>query len=460
MKRYLLALIFVSAVAATLVGCGGGSSSTNNTAQGAAFITGEDTPLPSVLAFNITVNSITLSNGSTSVSVLSTPTTVDFARLVGMRALLAFSTVPAGTYTSATISFASPVISYLDTGTTPPGVGTINGSLTAATVTVPFTRSMVVSANGLTGLHLDFNLRQSLQVDALGQVTGVVDPHIVLKPVAPTDDDAQVTDLRGGFVSSNVAGNSFVIQRPGGRQITIDVNTATTFSPVGNSLATLASPAVIEVDGQVQSDGSILASTVEVVAVTHAFVAGRIINVNPSTGPAQTVTILVGEEVPDLAGIQVGLPLTLNVSSVQNYDIRLLNTWISSFLFNGSSMVVGQRIGIGGTLDTTQNPVAFVPARIVLRRQGVEGDFVQGSVVVNNAPNGGTFQIQNNGLLGYLLGAPLDVSTANSSVFVNVNGLAGLQAGGAMKLATAGLILKDTTTGKPRMYAHYIKVLQ
>ncbi len=463
MKRYLTAFIAVLAVTITLIACGGGSSSNNPVvAQGNVFLTGEDTPLPSVLAFTVTINKITVNNASGSATVLATPTTVDFARLVGLRTLLGFNSVAPGTYNSATIELANPVISYLDLGVTPPGVGTINGtftpsSSTTTTITVAFARPMIVTENGLSGLHLEFNLRQSLKLDAAGQLTGVVDPHLNLKPVAPKDDDALITDLRGGLVSVNVAGNSFVIQRPGGRQITIDVDSATTFNG-GNSLSTLAAPAVIEVDGRMQNDGSVLATSVEVVATMHAYVAGRIINVNPSSGPAQTVTILVGEEVPDMAQVQVGLPLTVNVSQVQDYDIRRLDNWFTSFLFSNTSMVVGQRIGIGGTLDTTTNPATFVPRRIVLRRQGVVGDLVLGSVVINNG-NQGSFKIQNNSLFGYLLGGPLDVSTSNTTRFFNVNGLAGIQAGGAMKLATWGLILKDNTTGDPRMYAHGVAAL-
>ncbi len=465
MKRFATGLILAAGLLLAMIACGGGSSQTpgKGIAPGAVFVTGEDTPLPSVLAFNVSIDKITLTDGSNTVTALSIPQTVDFARLVGLRTLLSFDQVAAGTYTSATVTLSSPVISYLDLSQTPPGVGTIQGSFTGSdpkstTVTVALSRPLVVTSNGLAGLHMEFDLRQSLPLDATGQVTGAVNPQINLKPVAPTDDDAQITDLRGSLVSVNVSGNSFIIQRPGGRQITIDVASSTVFQPASASLSTLTTPAVIEVDGTVQNDGTVLATSVEVVAVQRAYVAGPIINVNPSSGPAQTVTILVTEEFPDQAGVQVGFPLTLDVTGVQDYDIRRVNNWFASFLFNNTNMVVGQRIGIGGTLDTAVTPAVFVPKRIVLRRQGVEGDLVAGSVTVTSG-NQGTFQLQNNGLFGFLLGAPLDVSTSNATVFVNVSGLGGLMTGGNMKLVTFGLILKDSTTGKPRMYAHYVRVL-
>jgi uncharacterized protein DUF5666/uncharacterized protein DUF4382 len=457
MKRFLL-LAIVSALLSIGIGCGGSGSSqpsTNPSQTAAVFITGEDAPLPSVLAFNVTLTSITLNNGSTSVSVLSTPTTVDFARLLGLRTLVGFNSVPPGTYTSATINLSTPLISYLDLTTNPPSVGTIKGTLTNANVTAALVKPLVVGNNGLAGLHMEFDLRQSLQLDGTGQVTGVVNPQIDLKPVMAGDADAQITDLRGGLVSVNVAGSSFVIQRPGGHQVPIVVNSQTHFNGSWN-LSNMASPAFVEVDGTIEADGSVLASGVEVLATTHAFLSGRIVNVSPSVGPAETITLLVGEEMPDVPSIPVGFPVTLDVSQVTDYQICFFDNWFTSMLFNNTSLVVGQRVFVGGTLDATGN--SLIPERISLRRQGVEGDLVQGSVNITSG-NRGSFELQNNFLMGYLLSGPLTVQTGDLTLFVNVNGLAGLESGGAMKLRVHGLILKDSTTGNPQLWAGRVRVL-
>ncbi|HYL14510.1 MAG TPA: DUF5666 domain-containing protein [Terriglobales bacterium] len=456
MKRPLFFLMLLAVLAVTLLGCGGtGSSQPGNASQAAAvFITGEDAPLPSVLAFNVTVTGITLNSNSTSVPALTSATTIDFARLLGLRTLVGFNTVQPGTYTSATINLSAPQISYLDMTTTPPSVGTVSGTLTTSSVTVAFPQPLVVRSSELAGLHMEFDLRQSLQLDGTGQVTGVVNPHIDLKPVVASDPDAQITDLRGGLVSVNVAGSSFVIQRPGGHQLTIVVNSKTQFNGSW-SLSNLAVPAFVEVDGTVQADGSILASGVEVVAATHGFLSGRIVNVNPSSGPAQTITLLVGEEMPDIASIPVGFPVTLDVSQVTDFRLCFFDNWFTNILFDNSSMVVGQRIFVGGTLDANNN---FVPQMISLRRQGVEGDLVQGSVNIISG-NRGSFQIQNNSLMGFLLNGSLTIQTGNATLFVNVNGLPGLQSGGAMTLRVHGLMLKDQTTGNPQLWAGRVRVL-
>ena len=456
MKR-LGSVCVVLAIALALAGCGGGASSSGGgfqSGQGAVFVTGEDAPLPSVVAFNITLDTVTLNNSSGSVQILTQPTTVDFARLVGMRSLLGFNTVAPGTYTSATITMASPVISYLNIGTTPPTVNTLNGTLTSSTVTVSFAHPMVVDQNGLAGLHMDFDLRQSLQTDTAGQITGAIDPHIFLQTVRASDDDGQITDLNGGLASVNLANGSFVMQRIGGFEVTVDVNAQTEFNGSW-SLSSLAAPAFVSVEGTVQADGSILASEVEVVSTSHAFVSGRILAVNPTTGPVETVTMFVGEELPTISSIPADSVVTLDLSQVSHYDICFFDNWFTNILFNNSSLVVGQRIFVGGGYDGT----TFTPQMISLRRQGVVGDLVQGSVNITSG-NTGSFQLQNNFLLGYVLGAPLTVQTGTGTRFVNINGLAGLETAGSTNLVVRGLILKNQTTGAPQMWAHRVRVLQ
>src|SRR5262249_44014926 len=381
-------------IASAAIGCGGGGSTNNlsSTQSASVFVTGGDAPLPSVLSFNVTLTSLKL-DGTT--ELLTAPTTLDFARLLGLRTLLGFNTVPAGTYNNLTISMSDPAITFLDLTTTPPSASNITGTfkdsggnnVPSTTFSVALTKPLTVGSSGLAGLHFDFNLRNSIAVDNTGAITGVINPQIKVKPVAQSDPDAEVNDLIGGVVSVNTAANSFVLQRIGGHNITIDVNASTNFS--GNTtLATLPNPAVLEVDGMVQADGSILAESVEVVCTEKAFISGRIIAVNPTAGPVQTLSILVGEELPDVPNIAVGTVSTIDVSQVTKYNIRLLDNWLSSFIFNNTMLVPGQRIAIGGSINSTTN--AFVPSHIILRRQGVVGDLVLNSVTINSG-NAGSF---------------------------------------------------------------------
>src|ERR1700756_5586108 len=102
MKRSLLIALVLAVVA--MVGCGSSSSNQNSqNSPGAVFVTGEDAPLASVVSFQLTLNSVVLNGKNNSPQVVSN-TTVDFARLIGLRSPLAFSSVPADTSDSATIT--------------------------------------------------------------------------------------------------------------------------------------------------------------------------------------------------------------------------------------------------------------------------------------------------------------------------------------------------------------------
>jgi hypothetical protein len=446
-----------AALLATIVLVGCASNSSNPASSGAqpanVFVTGEDAPLSSVVSFQLTINSITLNGQNNSPQVISTPTTVDFARLLGLRSPLAFSSVPADTYSSATFVLATPVISYVDMTQNPPALNTINGTLAQApdTLTVNFPTPMVVGSNGLAGLKVELDIRQSVPVNGAGQVTGVVNPVLYLKATKASDPDGQITDLMGGLASVNAAGNSFVIQGPYGRQLTVDVNSSTQFNS-GWSINNLATPAFVGVQGAFQADGSLMASGVEVITTARSFLSGRVLAVtNNGSGQAQQITLWVGETGADMVA-DVDTIQTIDVSQVSTYDVCFLNGPVTDAVFNDSTVIVGQRIFMGGSYAGN----VFTPTMISLRLQGVYGMFVPASVTLSNG-NAGSFLLSNQGLVGYSAGGPVTVNTFNATVFFNLTGLNQLQSTTtAIPLVTRGLLLKDPVSGNPEVYAGWV----
>lgn len=456
MKKFL---VFGVLLALTIVGQGCGSNSSSNlnsNAQpGAVFMTGEDAPLASVVGFVVTLNSVTLNgNDGSAAPVITSPITVDFARLVGLRAPLAFNSVPQGTYVSATFVLANPIIDWIDWTANPPAMGspingTFPGNQNPYTVTVNFPTPMNVTSNGLAGLRMEMDIKDSVAVDNNGQVTGAVNPVIHVKATKASDPDGKITDLTGGLVSVNAAGNSFVLQGPYGRQRTIEVDSNTTFNS-GWSINNLAAPAFLNVQGRFQADGSLMADSVEVITTAHSFVSGRVLQVvNNNAGQAQQVTMWVGETGADLVN-DVDTIQTINISAVSTYEICFTDGLVQNALFNSTSVEVGQRIFIGGDFA---NPT-FTPTMISLRRQGFYGTFIPGTVTVNSG-NNGSFEISNNGLIGFAVGGPVTVNTFNFTKFED--GLTGL---GQLQTTTTdvpmimrGLFLKDPNTGTPEVYA-------
>ena len=449
MKRTLLCALALAMAALTGCGANNGSQISQQN-SGSLFVTGEDAPLSSVVSFQLTLNSVTLNGAKNTPQVVSN-TTVDFARLIGLRSPLSFNSVPADTYQSVTITMSTPVISYVDMTQNPPALNTINGTLPANpfTVTVNLPSPMVVSTNGLAGLRMDMDIHQSVAVDGNGNVTGSVNPVFYVKATKASDPDGQITDLMGGLVS--VSGNSFVMQGPYGRQLTIDVNNSTQFNS-GWNINNLAAPAFVAVQGAFQADGTLLATAVEVITTAHSFVSGRILQVIANnSGQAQTVTMWVGETGADMVN-DVDTIQTFNIGAVTQYDVCFMNGPLTNMVFNDTAMVIGQRIFIGGSYSGG----VFTPAMISLRLQGVYGTFVPASVTITNG-NTGSFELTNNGLVGYSAGGPVTVNTFGFTFFYDLTGLDQLAATGTnIPLVTRGLLLKNPVSGTPEMYAGFV----
>jgi len=281
-----------------------------------------------------------------------------------------------------------------------------------------------------------------------GQIA--VTPVVDVMAVSASDDLGQITEFAGNIVSVNSAANTFVMQGPYGFQETIDVNSSTLYNG-SNSLSSLMANGIVSVEGTVQADGSILASAVELITTDKAFISGRILAVNP--GPI--VTMFVGEEIGTSATIPVDSIYTVDLSQVSTFDICFIDNWFTSELFGPSSLVAGQRIFVGGTYQSS----TFTPDMVSLRRQGVVGALVQGSVNIT-AGNQGNFQMQNDALMSYSAGGPFSVYTVDKTVFVNINGLSGLQSAGATNLIARGLVFYNPATQKPIVWAHRVRVLQ
>jgi hypothetical protein len=460
MKQPLLCALLL-ALAAT-IGCGGASNSNQSLSQnttGAVFVTGEDAPTSSVVGFNVTIDSITLNNSSSTVSAVSTPEAVDFARLMGLRTLLGFNTIPQGTYTSVTFTFENtnpaPVISYVDLTTTPPSVEMVKGSFSPTTVTIPFPSGapLVVSNNGLAGLHIDFDVNDSLLTSG-GQITGEINPVINIAAVSASEELGEITEFTGNVVS--VGSSSFQMQGPYGMPRTIDVNSNTQYNG-SNSLGTLTPNAIVSIIGVVQADGSLLAKCVELITTDKAFISGRVLAVNPTSGPVTSVTMWVGEELGTSGVIPVDTVATINLSGVSTYDVCFFDNFLTNQVFNNTALVVGQRILIGGTVSGS----TFTPDMVSLRRQGVFGALVSGSVTVSGGTgsNLGYFEMQNDALMTYSAGGAFTVYTGNATVFENIDGLSGLASAGTPNLIARGLVFKDQTTSKPVVVAGRVRVL-
>jgi hypothetical protein len=458
-------LVLAMAVAS---GCGGGASNSSSASaqqeSGSVFVNGTDAPLPSVLSFQVDVTGMTVSDGTNPpVSVLNGTQTIDFAKLNGLHTLLDINTIPAGTYTSVTVTLANPEIVYLNvtnpqtTPPTRPTVTTLNGTsspavtLTQSSVTMSLSNPLTVSAGDIIGLSFDFDLRHSIQVDSNGNFTGVVNPTLNLNAVTPSDSNAYIDDFVAGVVSATGT-SSFLIQGPHGHQFTVNVNDQTEWE-TNESISNLTSTSIVEISGTIDvTSGAILADTVAILSQNSFYAGGLITYVDPATGAANDFDLYVRAVLPSGTGFQSGQISTIDLNGTENYFIYWWHNKFTSFLFNSSLLVPGQHVSIGGPFTNG----AVTVQRVVLRHEGHNGAWVIGSTDVGAS----TFQFNSNGLAGVLFNGPITVYCTPFTVFKGgLTGLGSLTGTAAMNLRVVGLVLKDPISGQPVFVAHSVEQL-
>ncbi len=283
----VLALLAASLLAA---GCGGLSQSSTTVSPqavtGSTFVVGTDAPVESVTSFAVQVQNITASDGTNTVSLISGSPTVDFARFNGLQTLLDMNDVPVGSYSNVTITLGTAMIGYLDTSTTEPTIKTQPATLTTSTINVTLAKPLVVAQAGApVGLHLDFDLRKSIQVDSNGQITGTVKPTFNVNSVNNNDKGAYIDEFDTAVVSVNAGAQSFVIQGPHGRQFTVNVNGQTEWDG-SVTLSDLTSSSIVQISGSLdRADATIDADEVAILSQNGFYAAGQVTYVNPASGP-------------------------------------------------------------------------------------------------------------------------------------------------------------------------------
>jgi Domain of unknown function (DUF4382) len=458
-----LGALFLFLPLAFVISCGGGPSSiaTGTPAEGATVYTlGTDASptMPNIVSFVATVSGATLSDGSITADLTTTPQTLDFAKLSGLHTLLDLNTVPPGTYTTVNIMLGAATISWLDTSAVATGgapvVSTTTPTLTVSNVPVTLDKPLTLNGGDTVGLFVDFDLAKSISIDGSGNVT--VNPTFNIRALGANDVQREIDCFFASFVSAS--GNTFVIQGPHGRQFTVSTDSNTFFGP-NDGLASFTTNTILSVSGTIDpATHDIDADEVLVVSTDNFFADGLNTFVSPAPGPATSLQVFVRSELPEGAGLTLGGISTFGLNGSEIYRIGNINLPITTLLFNQSSLTPGQRVAIGGALDTSTSPPGLAVHRVILQRQGQEGSWVSGSTVVSSG-NAGSFTLMDNDLAGVLLPSPLTVMTTNATFFINMSGLSTLTGTNPINLRVVGHVLIDPATSQPVFVARSVELI-
>jgi hypothetical protein len=446
-----------------MAGCGAGSASGlgSQPQPASVFTVATDASLPSVVSCQLTVNSVTLANGTTNVNVLSTPVLEDFAKLNGLHDLLDLNSVPTGTYTSATLTLGNTAsIGYIGTTANPPAIHTLTGNLSQTTVTVQLKKPFTLNSADLVGLRMEFDIAASLATDGTGQITGAVNPTFHMQLLNATDANVSIDDFHGGYVGTS-GSNSFTMQGPRGRQWTVTSDNNTDFE-TGDQMGSFTTNSIVDVSGQINPvTHAIDATEVSLLSTDKFLMGGLFTSIIPPSGAATAADLYIRSELPAVSGINPGQITTFTLDGSEVYKIANVPITLTALLFNDTSLAAGQHVEVGGILQTVGGVTTLVPHRIVLARQGQSGAWVPGSTLIT-AGNNGSFQLTDNSTAGVLLPSPLTVLTTSGTTFVNLTGLSALSGSASIPLRVVGLILIDNndpyTHGRaPVMVARYVE---
>lgn len=391
---------FVSAKSCTLVAAGGfllslmGCSSNGAATSTAplsvnsapAILTVTDAPLANILSAQVTISSVALtpSGGTSPVTILTTPTTVELSGLNGIQEPLDIGSLPQGTYATLTASVSSVLVTYVN------GSGqTVTASATIASPTVTITLNPALTVNSTAGvdLHLAYNLASAFSINGN---TVTFTPAVTAASGSIDSENAgqRQVEVTGPVVS--ISNTSLVVtSADSGRQFTFALNSSTQF-PMGTSAGSILPGAIVHVQGQVQSDGSFLASSVSLESgQASGGSSGK--QVDGGKGIVTTVSLSGGmlsgfSFVPreSFGGMQTNSTVTALVSSATTFVVPMdaLNVGVPANSLTAASLFAGQSVSVTGAVG---NSGTLNAAQVTLAGQGTMG--VLTAIPQGSAPN-------------------------------------------------------------------------
>jgi hypothetical protein len=274
----LLSVLAIVIFGGSLTGCNsqmGGTPPPVGNTQVVVLLT--STANDQLSGFGISLGSIALTDNTGKLTTIFTGadpqfgTGVEWMHLNGASEPLVTVSVARGVYTAATVKVDGCAFTSIDffnqtINTSTYAQGLCGQGTGTATVNLP---SPITVTGSVMGLSLDLQAPQSFTLIGEGtNATYTISPTFNLSAVSiapqPTDEtNGKVIGVAGQVMSINANGNSFTARTPDGALLTVSSNTNTAYQGVA-AFTSLSANLLVNFDAAVQSDGSLLATRVEV----------------------------------------------------------------------------------------------------------------------------------------------------------------------------------------------------
>ncbi len=366
----VLSVAILSLILAAVMGCSGNSSTNSNPPPPQGFAAGSislhDMPPMgvTVLAFRATVTGIAMQPGN--VSLLNTPMTLEMTQLQGMSAYMGTVSVPAGHYTSMTITLANPRMTFLNDSGGTMGMGGMMGGTNCANGQIcQFSPTMMASSVTLSGspfpvdvqasvpfhFQMDFDLMDSMQSNMGMNPTMTSTMQEGMQNSGMFDE---MGDMLGQITSVNADSNQFTMSFVEGMpsmSIMTDANTMfEDFEGAGkpNSFAGLAQGEIVLVEMQLMAGGTLRATEVRLESASSLVLKGIVVGMDN----ASQFDMVVMNEAPALQGLNIGDVVRMNLQSGATFAVDDTNLPISGMSFGSSAeMMIGQMLEVVPSSD-------------------------------------------------------------------------------------------------------------
>ncbi len=493
-RRLVVWSLISGLVAVLLTGCNSGVSTT--TSPGTLTVVVGDVPLCNILSFRslVTGLTITTNNGSDpSVVPANSSIWVDYAALSDTSTILAQSaSIGPGTYTAGTLTVGAPTMSLFDPTQTPP-VDVITPTFSTETISFNINPPLVITTGQVSVMKLDFNLPQSIQVTAQGQIdtTGTagaltvkVTPVVTGTPLVASVNESfgNMDDVYGYILSVNTTSananftGSFVLQllsglstiTPGGGP-SVTVNLKKTSQLLGASaLDQVTTESFAEVDGYIDTDGDFVANSAmiedreDIDDNITAFIGPILSITRDPSGNVTQLSLSVRDEEPNTGASSSGNPVDLdsppvivNILPSTGFHFSSPASDFVNLTPDSTYLAVGQQVIVHGsyvpppttTAPATPPPVTVTAEDVYIPLQTVSGNyFAPLSVGSDNLTGAFNFapcpqMFQEQPVYVFTSGQLNSVTNQAQTQFVNVNGLSDLTT--TPQLFVRGLLFYD-----------------
>jgi len=372
-----------------------------------------DDPSDRLLAVGVSVSSVALtqSNGG-SVVVMSGPRPMEMLRLMGTVAPLAIANVPQGSYSGASMTFASATVMHVDPVSGLPIQQQVTGPMTA---NVHFSAPLVIGTTPMV-VNLDMNMRASIGIDAGGNVSmnpALTAHHGAVVAGGFDHEDGGLHGMTGTV--SGTSGSGFTLTMMQGLPgVALATHTGTHYEGVGGTHM-MGQGQVFLVDASLQPDGSWLASHVQARMAAGGAMSGGIVTGITGSPPTQLTIVMHDGAGAGMMGTNLAGTTTVNVSDTTSFSIDASGIDLAGLPFtphfDRASLTKGQRIEAlssgqmrqGGGMHGMMGGGTLTSTSIRLEAQGVQG--VVSGYTINSAQATFTLTVPADSAFAKLTGA-------------------------------------------------------